>query len=52
MNQYFKRPVHQLIVVMPLQETNVINQFDVKCHVKEEVYLDKPVLSFMVFQEL
>jgi len=34
MNQYFKRPVHQLIVVMPLQETNVINKFDVKCHVK------------------
>ena len=34
MNQYFKRPVHQLIVVMPLQETKVINQFDVKCHVK------------------
>ena len=34
MNQYFKRPVHQLIVVMPLQETKVINQFDVRCHVK------------------
>ncbi len=34
MNQYFKRPVHQIIVTMPLQETNVINQFDVKCHVK------------------
>ena len=34
MNQYFKRPVHQLIVVMPLQETNVINKFDVKCNVK------------------
>ena len=34
MNQYFKRPVHQLIVVMPLQETNTINKFDVKCHVK------------------
>ena len=34
MNQYFKRPVHQLIVVMPLQETNTINNFDVKCHVK------------------
>ena len=32
MNQYFKRPVHQLIVVMPLQETNVINKFDVKCN--------------------
>jgi len=34
MNQYFKRPVHQIIVTMPLQETNVINKFDVKCHVK------------------
>jgi len=34
MNDYFKRPVHQLIVVMPLQETNVINKFDVKCSVK------------------
>ena len=34
MNQYFKRPVHQLIVVMPLQETNAINKFDVKCNVK------------------
>ena len=34
MKQYFKRPVHQLIVVMPLQETNAINKFDVKCHVK------------------
>ena len=34
MNDYFKRPVHQLIVVMPLQETNVMNKFDVKCNVK------------------
>ncbi len=34
MNDYFKRPVHQLKVVMPLQETNVINKFDVKCNVK------------------
>ena len=34
MIDYFKRPVHQLIVVMPLQETNTINNFDVKCHVK------------------
>ena len=33
-NEYFKRPVHQLIVVMPLQETNVLNKFDVKCNVK------------------
>ena len=34
MNDYFKRPVHQLKVVMPLQETNAINKFDVKCNVK------------------
>ena len=34
MNDYFKRPVHQLIVVMPLQETNALNKFDVKCNVK------------------
>ena len=34
MNDYFKRPVPQLIVVMPLQETNVLNKFDVKCNVK------------------
>ncbi len=34
MNDYFKRPVHQLKVIMPLQETNVINKFDVKCNVK------------------
>ena len=34
MKQYFKRPVHQLIVVMPLQETNAISKFDVKCNVK------------------
>ena len=34
MNLYFKRPVHQLIVTRPLEETKVINEFDVKCHVK------------------
>ena len=34
MNDYFKSPVHQLIVVMPLQETNVLNKFDVKCNGK------------------
>ena len=34
MNQYFKRPVHQIIVTRPLQDTNVINQYDVKCNVK------------------
>ena len=30
MIKYFKRPVHQLIVVMPLQETKVINQSNIK----------------------
>ncbi len=34
MNDYFKRPVHQLIVVMPLQETNSLNKFDINCNVK------------------
>ena len=33
MNQYFKRPVHQIIVIRPLEETKVISQYDVKCHV-------------------
>ena len=33
-NKYFKRPLHQLIVVMPLQETNVMSKFDVKCNVR------------------
>ena len=34
MINYFKRPVHQLIVVMPLQETNSLNKFDINCNVK------------------
>ena len=34
MVNYFKRPVHQLIVVMPLQETNSLNKFDINCNVK------------------
>ena len=34
MNLYFKRPVHQLLVTRPLEETKVMNEFDVKCHVK------------------
>ena len=28
MNQYFKRPVHQIIVIRPLEETKVISQYD------------------------
>ena len=34
MNEYFKRPVHQLIVTRPLDITNVINNYDVICSVK------------------
>tara|TARA_B100000959_G_scaffold281942_1_gene347241 strand:+ start:2180 stop:2626 length:447 start_codon:yes stop_codon:yes gene_type:complete len=34
MNKYFKRPVHQMLVVRPLQEINAPNEYDVKCSVK------------------
>ena len=34
MGDYFKRPVHQLIVTRPLEVTNVLNNYDVKCSVK------------------
>ena len=34
MANYFKRPVHQLIVTRPLEITNVLNNYDVKCSVK------------------
>ena len=34
MAQYFKRPVHQLIVTRPLEMTDSISNFDVKCSVK------------------
>ena len=34
MGDYFKRSVHQLIVTRPLEITNVINNYDVKCSVK------------------
>ena len=34
MNKYFKRPVHQMSVVRPLQEINAPNDYDVKCSVK------------------
>ena len=34
MGDYFKRPVHQLIVTRPLEITNVMNDYDVKCSVK------------------
>ena len=34
MNDYFKRPVHQIIVKRPLQISEVETAFDVKCSVK------------------
>tara|TARA_B100000700_G_C14403299_1_gene560211 strand:- start:53 stop:496 length:444 start_codon:yes stop_codon:yes gene_type:complete len=34
MNEYFKRPVHQIIVTRPLQVSNVSTTYDVKCSVK------------------
>ncbi len=33
-NEYFKRPVHQLIVSRPLEVCNAISNYDVKCSVK------------------
>jgi small subunit ribosomal protein S9 len=34
MNEYFKRPVHQIIVVRPLEISNALDAYDVKCSVK------------------
>ena len=34
MNEYFKRPVHQILVARPLQEINAPTQYDVKCNVR------------------
>ena len=34
MNLYFKRPVHQMSVVRPLNEINASDQYDVKCNVR------------------
>ena len=34
MIQYFKRPAHQIIVTKPLEETNVMSQYDIKCNVR------------------
>jgi|TARA_B110000444_G_C18362341_1_gene376593 small subunit ribosomal protein S9 len=33
MNKYFKRPVHQIIVTRPLEISNVLTSYDVKCSV-------------------
>ena len=34
MTEYFKRPVHQIIVTRPLEISEVSNNYDVKCSVK------------------
>ena len=34
MNDYFKRPVHQIIVTRPLEISEVRTSYDVKCSVK------------------
>ena len=34
MNDYFKRPVHQIIVTRPLEICKVSSSYDVKCSVK------------------
>ena len=34
MNDYFKRPVHQIIVTRPLEISKVSSSYDVKCSVK------------------
>ena len=33
MNDYFKRPVHQIIVTRPLEISNVLTDYDVRCSV-------------------
>ena len=34
MNEYFKRPIHQIIVTRPLEISDVATNYDVKCSVK------------------
>ena len=34
MNEYFKRPVHQIIVTRPLEISDAMSNYDVKCSVK------------------
>jgi small subunit ribosomal protein S9 len=34
MHEYFKRPVHQIIVMRPLELTNIASSYDVKASVK------------------
>ena len=34
MNEYFKRPVHQIIVTRPLEISDAMSNYDVKCSVR------------------
>ena len=34
MNEYFKRPVHQIIVTRPLEITEATTNYDIRCSVK------------------
>ena len=34
MNEYFKRPIHQIIVTRPLEISEIRTNYDVKCSVK------------------
>ena len=34
MHEYFKRPVHQIIVLRPLELSNIANAYDVRASVK------------------
>tara|TARA_B100001093_G_C26784155_1_gene995919 strand:+ start:470 stop:904 length:435 start_codon:yes stop_codon:yes gene_type:complete len=34
MSDYFKRPVHQIIVTRPLEVSKLTNEYDVKCSVR------------------
>ena len=43
MNEYFKRPVHQIIVTRPLEITEVSTNYDIKCSVKGGGFLVKQV---------
>ena len=52
MNEYFKRPVHQIIVTRPLEISEVSSSYDVKCSVKGGGYQVKLVPLFLVYQKL
>ena len=52
MADYFKRPVHQLIVTRPLEITNVINNYDVKCSVSGGGLSGQAGAIILVSQEL